>query len=177
VEVAGELHAAILGQRLGHERRPDRLLAAQPEPAENAQDRELVHVANQSAHQREDRVGDNRQRQRAHAADTVADHPPEHRQAPPAEEHRKEDAAPDADVHLRRLNAGRRQQLAQRRNEHEAVDKCVHAVERPPRVGGDEPFLLSARQRRLRAHRLRVRRGCCHRHGCRSPRKKMVSRA
>ena len=43
-------------------------------------------------------------------------------------------------------DARRGQQLRQRGDEHQRIDERVHAVERPPAVGGQEPALLVRRE-------------------------------
>ena len=110
VQDAGGHLPAILGQFFGHERRADRLFTAEPDAAQHAKDHQLPDVGDQPAHEREERIGEDGQHQRAHAADAITDRPPHHRQAPPEQKHREENAAPEADVHGRGGNARSRQE-------------------------------------------------------------------
>ncbi len=156
--------APVLGQFFGHEGRADWLLAPEPDTAQDAEDRQLPDVRHQPAEKREERIGEDREHQRSHATNPVADWPPHHREAPSEQKHREEHHPVEADVHRRRLDARVRQNLSQRWHQHERVDVRVHAVERPPAVRRDEAALLIRGERRLRGRRDCVRRWGTNRH-------------
>src|SRR4029450_11317747 len=59
-------------------------------------------------------------------------------------EHRKQDAAVEAEIADRRLDPGRRQQRAKRRHEHQRVDERADAVEDDAAPGGEETTALVA---------------------------------
>src|SRR5262249_47452019 len=98
------------------------------------------------AQEREQRVAENRQRQRADAAEAIGDRAPQHREAPADQKEREQDAAVEADVAGGRRNPALRQQLGQRRREDERIDERIHPVERPAAPGGPEPANLIRRE-------------------------------
>src|SRR6185503_393839 len=126
----------------------DRLLTAEADAAEDAQDRQLPHVLREAAGQGENRVHQDRHHQRLDAPEAIGDRPPHHRHAPAGKEEREQDAAVVADVARRRGDARFRQQLGQRGHEHQRVDERVHAVEAPAAPGRPEALDLIRIERR-----------------------------
>jgi len=78
VQQACGLHTPIFRQRFGDERRADRLPAAEPNTAHHPQEHQLPDVGHEAAQEREERIRQDRQRERAHTADPIADDTPGH---------------------------------------------------------------------------------------------------
>ena len=95
-------------------------------------------LVTKGAQEREHRVPHDGEHERAHAAKPVADRTPQKRESPADQKQSKRQRPVVADVALVGDDAGVRQQLAQRRYEHERVDHRVHTVERPAAPRGPE---------------------------------------
>ena len=132
------LAAARFGPLLGDEHAADGPLAADAGAGQETKQRQLPDVGGRTAQKREQRIAEDGEDQRAHAAEAVGQRPPEKGEAPADQEDGKEHAAVEADVGLVGGQAGARQQIAQGRNQHQGVDEGVHAVERPAGPGGPE---------------------------------------
>jgi hypothetical protein len=152
VHVTGAHLPAIFRPFLGDERAAHGLLAPEADTAQHAQDGQLPDVGDQAAHEREDRVEQNRRHQRLHASVAIRDRPPDHRQAPPEQEQGEQDAAVVPDVAGCRLDTRRRQELGERGHQDERIDEGVHAVEAPAAPRGPETFDLIRIERGLRLH-------------------------
>ena len=97
---------------LGHEDAAERPFAADADSREEAEDRELPDVRRGAAEKGEERVAEDRQDQRADAAEAVGERPPEEGEAPADQEDGEEQAAVEADVGRCRRDAGAGQQIA-----------------------------------------------------------------
>src|SRR5271156_4140183 len=147
VHVSRAADAPALGPLLCDERAAHGPFAADADAGEQAEDGELPDVDDESAEQSERGVPEDCEHQSADAAKFISDRAPDERQAPANQEKSEERAAVEADVCFGRRDARTRQQIAQRRDEHERVDEGVHAVERPTAPGSPEAADLVARER------------------------------
>ena len=101
---AERLAAMLLRPRLADQRRAARPLAAHAEAEQHAEDRELPEVLREAACEREDRIEQDAERQRARASELVGDH------------------AEDQSADRRRGQRQRRHQPALRRRQPEVLD-------------------------------------------------------
>ena len=147
MHVAGAHRAAILGPFFSHERPAHRPFAPDADARQQPEDRELPDARRDGAEKREDRVAEDRQHQRADAAEAIGDGPPQQRQSPADEKQREQHAVVIADVAGRGGDARSRQQLGQCGHQHERVDERVHAVERPAAPGRPKAARLIACER------------------------------
>ena len=159
---AGAHSPSILRPLLGDERAAHRPLAADADAGEHTKERELPDARRDGAEAGKRRIAENRQHQRSHAAEAIRNRPPHHRQAPADQEQRKQHRAVIHHNCGRRGLAGSRQQLGERRDQHERVDERIHPVECPAAPRGPEAARLIPCQRRARSCDCDVR---LHAHG------------
>ena len=138
LQVAGAHLSTIFRPRLGDVGAGHRPLAAHADAGEQAKRAELPDVLRERGGAGEERVDEDRRRERARASEAVGDRPPEERKAPPDEKHREENRADESDARGDASHSRARQQLGERRREHQRVDHRVHAVEQPAGPRGPE---------------------------------------
>ncbi len=98
VHVAAAGLAAILGPFFGDEGAAHRPFAADADSGQKAQRGELPDAGHDTAQEREQRVTEDGERQRAHPSEAVRDRPPDHRDTPADQKQREQHAPVEADV-------------------------------------------------------------------------------
>src|SRR5277367_4789117 len=98
VHVSRAADAPAFGPLLCDERAPHGPFAADADAGEQAEDGELPDVDDESAEQSERGVPQNREHQRAHAAEFISDRSPDESETPAEQKNREEQAAVVADV-------------------------------------------------------------------------------
>ena len=163
LQIPGAHLPPILGPRFGDVRPGHRPLAADADAGEKSKQAELPDVLRERRGAGEQRVDENRRRERARATEAIGDRTPDEREAPAGEKHGEQNRADESDVRRRRVDARTRQQLGERRREHQRVDHRVHSVEQPARPRGPEADDLLAIQLRARDSIRSVRCSDAHR--------------
>ena len=142
------MFAARFGPLLGDEDAAERPFAADAESGQQAEGGELPDVVGDRAEKREERVAEDGEDQRAHAAEAVGEGSPEESESPADQEEGEEQAAVEADVARRGGDTGARQQVPQGGHQHQGIDEGIHAVQRPAAPGCPEAADLVTRERR-----------------------------
>lgn len=90
VHVARAHFAAVLGPLFRNESAAHGPFAADPDSGEQAANGDFPYVLSERSQESENRIAQNRERQRAHAAKPVGDRPPNQRHSPAYEKQRKQ---------------------------------------------------------------------------------------
>ena len=133
-----------------HKRSAHGPLAADADPCKQAQNGKLPNVGDRRAEESENGIPNDGQHERSHTPEFVSHRPPQKRQSPAEQKKCEQQSAIEADVAFRCGNSGARQEVAQRRNQHQRVNERIHAIERPASPRSPEPANLIARQRNHR---------------------------
>ncbi len=139
--------AASFGPLLRDQRRADGPFSTDAHASHESHERERPHVIAKGRQQREEGEPQDGKHQRASAAESVGDRPPDQRHAPADHEEREQQSAVVAHVGGSGGNAGSRQHVAQRGHQNQGKDERIHPIHGPSSPGGPEGALLAGCQR------------------------------